>query len=155
MPFPACSTCWILDRIQGESFINHKIKGLNSMRHYEIVFLVHPDQSNQVPTMISKYESIIEQNNGVLHRLEDWGRRALAYPIEKVHKAHYVLMNIECNEQAIESMREAFKYNDSVIRNIIIRMEKSVTKPSQIMEGIKKEQQAKEEIKNTEEKEEE
>jgi small subunit ribosomal protein S6 len=100
------------------------------VRHYEIVFLVHPDQSDQVPTMIEKYKSIIEADGGSIHRLEDWGRRHLAYPINKVHKAHYVLMNIECGAKALEEIETAFRYNDSVIRNMVMRCKAAITEPS-------------------------
>jgi small subunit ribosomal protein S6 len=92
------------------------------MRHYEIVFLVHPDQSEQVPAMIERYRTIIESNNGSIHRLEDWGRRQLAYPINKIHKAHYVLMNVECESANIDELTHAFRFNDAVIRNLIISM---------------------------------
>ena len=100
------------------------------MRHYEIVFLVHPDQSDQVPTMIEKYKSMIEDDGGSIHRLEDWGRRHLAYPINKVHKAHYVLMNIECGAKALEEIETAFRFNDSVIRNMVMRCKAAITDPS-------------------------
>lgn len=100
------------------------------MRHYEIVFLVHPDQSEQVPAMIERYRGIIEADGGKIHRLEDWGRRQLAYPIQKVHKAHYVLMNIECGQQALTQLGDAFRFNDAVIRNLIIKMDGPVTVPS-------------------------
>jgi small subunit ribosomal protein S6 len=100
------------------------------VRHYEIVFLVHPDQSDQVPTMIEKYKSIIEADGGSIHRLEDWGRRHLAYPINKVHKAHYVLMNVECGATALEEIETAFRYNDSVIRNMVMRCKTAITEPS-------------------------
>jgi small subunit ribosomal protein S6 len=91
------------------------------MRHYEIVFLVHPDQSEQVPAMIDRYRSLIESDGGKLHRLEDWGRRQLAYPINKIHKAHYVLMNIECSQPTLDELASAFRFNDAVIRNLIIK----------------------------------
>ena len=91
------------------------------MRHYEIVFLVHPDQSEQVPAMIDRYKEMITGNEGKIHRLEDWGRRLLAYPINKIHKAHYVLMNIECNADSLKELTEAFRYNDAVIRNLVIK----------------------------------
>jgi len=97
------------------------------MRHYEIVFLVHPDQSEQVPAMIERYRSIIESDGGTVHRLEDWGRRQLAYPIQKIHKAHYVLMNVECSDAPIEELESAFRFNDAVIRNMVIRMKKAYT----------------------------
>lgn len=90
------------------------------MRHYEIVFLVHPDQSEQVPAMIERYRAMIEEDGGRIHRLEDWGRRQLAYPINKIHKAHYVLMNIECNRPILTELENAFRFNDAVLRNLII-----------------------------------
>ena len=100
------------------------------MRHYEIVILVHPDQSEQVPAMIERYQSIVTSNKGIIHRLEDWGRRLLAYPINKVHKAHYVLMNIECDNDSLKQLAEAFRFNDAVIRNLVIKKNKAVTQPS-------------------------
>lgn len=100
------------------------------MRHYEIVFLVHPDQSEQVPAMIERYRATITSQGGVIHRLEDWGRRQLAYPINKVHKAHYVLMNVECNQQAMDEIISAFRFNDAVIRNLVIRRDEAVTEAS-------------------------
>lgn len=90
------------------------------MRHYEIVFLVHPDQSEQVPAMIERYCTMVKEDHGKIHRLEDWGRRQLAYPINKVHKAHYVLMNVECDKNALKEIQNAFRFNDAVIRNLII-----------------------------------
>ncbi|HCH22953.1 MAG TPA: 30S ribosomal protein S6 [Oceanospirillaceae bacterium] len=102
------------------------------MRHYEIVFLVHPDQSEQVPTMIERYKSAIEADGGAIHRLEDWGRRHLAYPINKIHKAHYVLMNVECTGVALEELESNFRYNDAVIRNMVVRMKAAVTGDSPI-----------------------
>lgn len=100
------------------------------MQHYEIVFLVHPDQSEQVPAMIERYRSMIESNNGTIHRLEDWGRRQLAYPINKVHKAHYVLMNIECPKETMKELESAFRFNDAVIRNLILNVKEAVTEAS-------------------------
>ena len=100
------------------------------MRHYEIVFLVHPDQSEQVPAMIERYRSMIESSGGHIHRLEDWGRRMLAYPINKVHKAHYVLMNIECSQEILEQLNSAFRFNDAVIRDMSILRHKADTEPS-------------------------
>ena len=100
------------------------------MRHFEIVFLVHPDQSEQVPAMIERYRSTIEERGGKIHRLEDWGRRQLAYPIEKLHKAHYVLMNIECDRETLEELENAFRFNDAVLRNLTIRRKAAVTEPS-------------------------
>ena len=97
------------------------------MRHYEIMFLVHPDQSDQVPAMIERYRTMIEeQGNGKIHRLEDWGRLQLSYPIQKVHKAHYVLLNIECGQEVLNEMNSAFRFNDAVIRNLIIATKKAV-----------------------------
>lgn len=100
------------------------------MRHYEIVFIVHPDQSEQVPAMIERYRGIVTAKNGKIHRLEDWGRRQLAYLIQKVHKAHYVLMNIECNQETLEELEHAFKFNDAILRHLIIKMGTPITDPS-------------------------
>lgn len=100
------------------------------MRHYEIVFLVHPDQSSQVPAMIDRYKSVIEATSGKIHRLEDWGRRQLAYPIKKLHKAHYVLMNVECDQVALNELETGFRFNDAVLRNLILVQEEAVTEPS-------------------------
>ena len=102
------------------------------MRHYEVVFLVHPDQSEQVPAMVERYRSGIESKGGAIHRLEDWGRRQLAYPINKIHKAHYVLMNIECDNEALSELESAFRFNDAVLRNMIIRREEAITELSQL-----------------------
>ena len=103
------------------------------MRHYEIVFLVHPDQSDQVTAMIERYHSIIEKDGGKVHRLEDWGRRQLAYPINKVLKAHYVLMNVSCTQNAFDEINNAFRFNDAVIRNMIIKRKKAITEPSPLV----------------------
>ncbi len=100
------------------------------MRHYEIVFLVHPDQSEQVPAMIDRYRAMIEGDGGKIHRLEDWGRRQLAYPIHKIHKAHYVLMNVECSQPILDELESAFRFNDAVIRNLVIRRPGPDTEPS-------------------------
>ncbi len=100
------------------------------MRHYEVVFLVHPDQSEQVPAMIDRYRSIIEGGQGRIHRLEDWGRRQLAYPINKVHKAHYVLLNIECALETLRELESAFKFSDAVLRSLVIKRDEAVTTPS-------------------------
>jgi small subunit ribosomal protein S6 len=100
------------------------------MRHYEVVFLVHPDQSEQVPAMIERYRTTIESQGGKIHRLEDWGRRQLAYPIQKLAKAHYVLMNIECGTDELEELESAFRFNDAVLRNLIISRKEAVTEPS-------------------------
>lgn len=102
------------------------------MRHYEVVFLVHPDQSEQVPSMIERYTATIEADGGVIHRLEDWGRRHLAYPINKIHKAHYVLMNIECSNVALDELDSNFRYNDAVIRNMVVRMKAPETGDSPV-----------------------
>jgi len=103
------------------------------MRHYEIVFLVHPDQSDQVPAMIKKYSGIVTNSGGAIHREEDWGRRQLAYPINKIHKAHYILLNIECNKETIEELSSNFKFNDAVIRNMILQRKTAITKKSSIL----------------------
>ncbi|MBI3560164.1 MAG: 30S ribosomal protein S6 [Gammaproteobacteria bacterium] len=103
------------------------------MRHYEIVFLVHPDQSEQVPGMIDRYKAAIEGKGGKIHRLEDWGRRQLAFIIEKAHKAHYVLMNIECEQTTLDELVSAFRFNDAVLRHMIIKREKADTEPSPLM----------------------
>ena len=107
------------------------------MRHYEIVFIVHPDQSEQVPAMVERYKSIVTTRNGQIHRLEDWGRRQMAYPIQKVHKAHYVLMNIECDGETLAELEHSFKFNDAVLRHLTIKMKKAVTTPSPIMKEEK------------------
>jgi small subunit ribosomal protein S6 len=107
------------------------------MRHYEIVFIVHPDQSEQVPAMIERYKALVTARNGAIHRLEDWGRRQMAYPIQKVHKAHYVLMNIECDGETLTEMEHAFKYNDAVLRHLTIKMSKAVTSASPMMKEEK------------------
>ena len=107
------------------------------MRHYEIVFIVHPDQSEQVPAMIERYKSIITAQGGQIHRLEDWGRRQLAYPIQKLHKAHYVLMNIECNGEVLAELEHGFKFNDAVLRHLVVKMKKAVTTPSPMMKEEK------------------
>jgi len=103
------------------------------MRHYEIVFLVHPDQSEQVPAMIDRYKAIIEGKEGKIHRLEDWGRRQLAYTIQKIHKAHYVLMNIECNQEALDELESAFRFNDAVLRHMTLKLVKAVTEASPLI----------------------
>jgi small subunit ribosomal protein S6 len=100
------------------------------MRHYEIVFLVHPDQSEQVPAMIDRYKSIIAAGDGKVHRLEDWGRRQLTFPIAKVHKAHYVLMNIECDRKTVDELTGAFRFSDAVLRHLVVKMSAAVTEPS-------------------------
>ena len=107
------------------------------MRHYEVVFIVHPDQSEQVPAMIERYKSLVTARNGQIHRLEDWGRRQMAYPIQKVHKAHYVLMNIECDGEALGELEHAFKFNDAVLRHLVVKMKNAVTTPSPMMKEEK------------------
>ena len=111
------------------------------MRHYEVVFLVHPDQSDQVPGMVERYQSLIERGAGVVHRLEDWGRRQLAFPISKIHKAHYVLMNIEVNGETLEELESAFRFNDAVLRYLTIRRKEAVTGNSKIYEEELREQE--------------
>ncbi len=102
------------------------------MRHYEVLFLVHPNQSEQVPAMIERYTALIEGDNGKIHRLEDWGRRHLAYPINNVHKAHYVLMNVEATQAVMDEIENLFRYNDAVLRNMVLRTKEAITEPSPI-----------------------
>ena len=113
------------------------------MRHYEIVFMVHPDQSEQVPGMIERYSATIQKDGGQVHRLEDWGRRQLAYPISKIHKAHYVLMNVEASNDALDELTTTFRYNDAVIRNLVIRRDEPVTDESFIMKAEKENRERK------------
>jgi small subunit ribosomal protein S6 len=103
------------------------------MKHYEVVFLVHPDQSEQVPAMIERYSNMVTQRKGKIHRQEDWGRRQLAYPINKVLKAHYVLMNIECDKETLDELTNAFRYNDAVIRNLVLNVKRAVKDPSPLL----------------------
>ncbi|HEU4855655.1 MAG TPA: 30S ribosomal protein S6 [Nitrosospira sp.] len=121
------------------------------MRHYEIIFIVHPDQSEQVSAMIERYRSIVTARNGQVHRLEDWGRRQLAYLIQKVHKAHYVLMNIECDQETLDELEHAFKFNDAILRHLTIKMDEPITAPSPMMreEKAKPAPQPAEEAKET------
>ena len=107
------------------------------MRHYEIVFIVHPDQSEQVPGMVERYRQTVATRNGKIHRLEDWGRRQLTYPIQKVHKAHYVLMNVEVDNETLGELDHAFKFNDAVLRHLIVKMSEAVTAPSPMMKEEK------------------
>jgi len=107
------------------------------MRHYEIVFIVHPDQSEQVPAMIERYKGLVTARNGQIHRLEDWGRRQMAYPIQKVHKAHYVLMNIECDNESLAELEHAFKFNDAVLRHLVIKTKTAVVAASPMMKEEK------------------
>ncbi len=102
------------------------------MRHYEIVFLVHPDQSEQVPAMVERYRGMIENGGGSIHRLEDWGRRRLAYPIQKLHKAHYILMNVECGQDVLDEITSLFRYNDAVLRHLVIKRDEAITEQSLI-----------------------
>ncbi len=113
------------------------------MRHYEIVFMVHPDQSEQVPGMIERYSGTIEKDGGKVHRLEDWGRRQLAYPINKIHKAHYILMNVEASSGAMDELTTTFRYNDAVIRNLVMRRDEPVTEESIIMKQEKEQRERK------------
>jgi small subunit ribosomal protein S6 len=119
------------------------------MRHYEIVFIVHPDQSEQVPGMIERYRGLVTSKGGNMHRLEDWGRRQLAYPLAKVHKAHYVLMNVECDQGTLDELEHAFKFNDAVLRHLTVKMDAAVSSPSPMMreEKSKSLMQASDEIK--------
>ena len=107
------------------------------MRHYEIVFIVHPDQSEQVPGMVERYRAIVTAKNGTIHRLEDWGRRQLAYPIQKIHIAHYVLMNIECDGETLNELEHSFKFNDAVLRHLTIKMKAAIVTPSPMMKDEK------------------
>jgi small subunit ribosomal protein S6 len=107
------------------------------MRHYEIVFIVHPDQSEQVPGMVERYRGLVTAKSGQIHRLEDWGRRQLAYPIQKIHKAHYVLMNIECDQETLDELDHAFRFNDAVLRHLVVSMNEAVTAPSPMMKEEK------------------
>jgi len=113
------------------------------MRHYEIVFLVHPDQSEQVPGMVDRYTSTITNSGGKVHRLEDWGRRQLAYSINKIHKAHYILMNVECSDEALEELTTNFRYNDAILRDMVIRCTEAITEMSPIMKAEKESRERK------------
>ena len=110
------------------------------MRHYEIVLIIDPDQSEQVPAMVERYTGMVKDSGGSVHRYEDWGRRQLAYPINKVHKAHYVLMNIECNGETLAELEHAFKFNDAVLRHLIIKTKKAETEPSIMMKEVQREE---------------
>lgn len=114
------------------------------MRHYEIVFLVHPDQSEQVPAMLERYRNLVEGNGGKVHRVEDWGRRQLAYSIQKVHKAHYVLLNIECDQATRDELESGFRFNDAVIRNLIIRRDCAITEASPMAKKDEREEESSE-----------
>lgn len=108
------------------------------MRHYEIVLLVHPDQSEQVPAMVERYTGVVTKAGGAVHRNEDWGRRQLAYPIQKIHKAHYILLNIECDNESVEELKSTFRFNDAIIRSMVIRRKNAVTEASPMMKEAKK-----------------
>jgi small subunit ribosomal protein S6 len=110
------------------------------MRHYEIVFIVHPDQSEQVPAMIDRYKATLAAAGGKIHRIEDWGRRQMAYMIDKLAKAHYVCMNIECDQKTLEELEHAFKFNDAVLRHLIVKMKKAETEPSIMMKEVQREE---------------
>jgi len=120
------------------------------MRHYEIVILVHPDQSEQVSGMVERYTKSIEDGQGQVHRLEDWGRRQLAYPINKIHKAHYILMNVECSNDILEELTTNFRYNDAVIRNLVIRRDNAITEESPIMKSEKEGRERRARVEKTE-----
>ena len=107
------------------------------MRHYEIVFLVHPDQSEQVPAMVERYEGVVAKHGGKIHRKEDWGRRQLAYPVNDLHKAHYIMLNIECDQVALDELKNAFKFNDAILRNLIINRKEAITNESVMMKKEK------------------
>jgi len=113
------------------------------MRHYEIVFLVHPDQSEQVPAMVERYRSMITSSGGAVHREEDWGRRQLEFPIKKIHKAHYVLMNIECSQAVLDELESAFRFNDAVLRHLTLTCKAAVTEKSAMMKEVEREESAK------------
>ena len=123
------------------------------MRHYEIVFMVLPDQSEQVPAMVERYTSIVTENSGTVHRLEDWGRRHLAYPINKIHKAHYVLMNVECNGETLDEIENIFRYNDAIIRSLVVRCKEAVTEASPMMKPAEEKRPRREEKPRAEEEE--
>ncbi|GAB2188728.1 hypothetical protein MAH1_03340 [Sessilibacter sp. MAH1] len=105
------------------------------MRHYEIIFLVHPDQSEQVPGMVERYTASINESGGQVHRMEDWGRRQLAYSINKIHKAHYILMNVECSQDILDELTTTFRYNDAVLRHMVVRCDEAITGESPIMKA--------------------
>ena len=111
------------------------------MRHYEIVYLVHPDQSEQVSAMADRYKGVIEQGGGIVHRYEDWGRRQLAYPINKIHKAHYIMMNVEVNQETLDEIENLFRFNDAIIRNLVLKTKGAETEPSIMMKEVEAERQ--------------
>jgi len=108
------------------------------MRHYEIVLVIHPDRSEQIPNVLKRYRAIIEEKNGIIHRLEDWGRRTLAYQIRKVHKGHYILMNLECSSEILTELEQAFKFNDAILRHLVIKMKNAITEPSVMLKDPEK-----------------
>ena len=110
------------------------------MRHYEVVFLVHPDQSEQVPAMVERYTALVKEANGAIHRSEYWGRRQLAYPINKIHKAHYIMLNIECDGATLAELENTFRFNDAVIRHLVVRRERAITEPSPLSKANEKEE---------------
>ena len=112
------------------------------MNHYEILFIVHPDQSDQVPPLVEKYKGMLTANGGTVHREEDWGRRKLAFPINKVHKGHYVLLNVECTAAEVDEMAEAFRFNDAILRHMVVRKEEPVTEPSPIYKSLKEKEKS-------------
>ena len=120
------------------------------MRHYEITLIVHPDQSTQVTTMIEKYKEIIKTSGGNVHREEDWGRKHLAYPINKIYKAHYLMMNIECNQETLDKLNYNFRFNDAILRNLIISKSEAITMPSIMMTNTEEEKEKKDKVKVTE-----
>jgi len=120
------------------------------MRHYEIVTMVHPDQSEQVPAMIERYTKLVTEDGGAVHRVEDWGRRQLAYPINKIHKAHYILMNIECSQSVLDELSHNFRFNDAIIRDLIVRKDEAVTEPSPIKAAESREERRDERPRRTE-----
>ncbi|WP_027967731.1 30S ribosomal protein S6 [Halomonas halocynthiae] len=122
------------------------------MRHYEIVFMVHPDQSEQVPAMVERYTGLVTENAGTVHRLEDWGRRHLAYPINKIHKAHYVLMNVECSGETLEEIENIFRYNDAIIRSLVVRCKEAVTEASPMMKPVEERRPRREDREDREDK---
>lgn len=113
------------------------------MRHYEIVLLVHPDQSEQVPAMVERYTGLVTEKGGSIHRNEDWGRRQLAYSIQKIHKAHYVMLNIECDEETVDELKSTFRFNDAVLRSLVIRQKEAITEPSPMMKESKQDSRRK------------
>ena len=112
------------------------------MRHYEIVFMAHPDQSEQVPAMIERYKALVEADGGKVHRIEDWGRRQLAYPIQHLAKAHYALLNIECGQKVLDELVAGFRFNDAVLRHLVVKMDEAVTEPSPIMKAKDKDEKS-------------